>query len=139
MRPTVDLGNDSLFKLTIGTLWFCGVAYVLLTIVVLGAYALPFVVGPGQVGAAEAGIMAVVGGFATGMMAAIAAANFFAAWGLSRRKKWAWLLAVILGGLYAPSGCLPFGALILFTLLRSGVKESFEAEAAQAVEGPTRF
>ena len=51
--------------------------------------------------------------------------NFIAARGLKSGRKWAWILSLCLGGIYAPSACLPFGALILFGLLQADVRSVF--------------
>jgi hypothetical protein len=48
----------------------------------------------------------------------IAVLNFAAASGLRKGKYWAWIVGLVLGGLYAPSICLPLGTIILFGLLR---------------------
>jgi len=54
-----------------------------------------------------------------------AALNFAAAWGLARGKKWAWIMALVLGGLYAPSICMPLGGVILYGLLREPVRRRY--------------
>lgn len=54
------------------------------------------------------------------------AGNFVVAWGLSRRAKWAWILALVLGGIYAPSGCLPFGVLVLYGMLNGDTRALFD-------------
>lgn len=51
--------------------------------------------------------------------------NWLAARGLAERKRWGWILAVILGGIYAPSACLPIGALLLFGLLQKEVRDTY--------------
>lgn len=60
----------------------------------------------------------------------VAALNFAAAWGLARGKRWAWTLSVILGALYAASICLPFGAVILYGLLRDKVRNLYLVKPA---------
>ena len=55
----------------------------------------------------------------------IGAVNFAAAWGLAKGAKWAWITTVILGATYAPSGCLPFGVLILIAMLKTDVREAY--------------
>jgi uncharacterized membrane protein (DUF2068 family) len=45
------------------------------------------------------------------------ALNVVAAWGLGQRRKWAWVVAVILTFLYLPSGCMPLGAVMAWGLL----------------------
>ena len=59
------------------------------------------------------------------MCAGFAFLNFVAAWGLGRQAKWAWFMAVILGGLYAPSACLPFGVVLLYGMLNDRTRKSF--------------
>lgn len=51
--------------------------------------------------------------------------NFVAAWALGRGKRWGWISSVILGGIYAPSGCFPFGGLILYGLLQDKVRKIY--------------
>ncbi len=63
----------------------------------------------------------------------VAAVNFAAAWGLARGKKWAWIVGVILGGLYAPSICFPLGGVILYGLLRENVRRPFMDGSAPAL------
>ncbi|MFO0659144.1 MAG: hypothetical protein U0165_04850 [Polyangiaceae bacterium] len=52
-------------------------------------------------------------------------ASFSAAWGIVRRKRWAWIIAVISGGLYVPSCLFPIGAVMLYGLLRDHVRRAF--------------
>lgn len=54
----------------------------------------------------------------TGCMGIVVVAlNFAAARGLAAGKAWGWYIGLALGMLYLPSGCLPFGAVILIGLL----------------------
>ena len=57
----------------------------------------------------------------------IAGVNLLAAWGLGGRKKWAWILTLILGGMYAPTACLPFGVVLLYAMLHKEGREAFDA------------
>lgn len=66
----------------------------------------------------------------------IGVANFVAAWGLKNRRKWAWVLTVIFGGLYAPSGCLPFGVILLVATLREDARIAFGITRPPAVAPP---
>ncbi len=43
-----------------------------------------------------------------------------AAWGIRRRRLWAWILGLVIFGLYIPSLFLPLGALGLWGLLDAG-------------------
>lgn len=51
--------------------------------------------------------------------------NFVAVWGLGKGAKWGWFVALILGGMYLPSGCMPFGAVILYGLLNDKVRKAY--------------
>ncbi len=136
--PRVDLASDFWLKASIWTLWFCGAVYLLLGC----CFPLALFLGPtlGNEAGGRPGETAVMMIFAVVMLAVgggCAVGNFAVARGLARRQKWAWIGAVIAGGLYAPSGCLPFGAVLLYAMLRPGVKESYEAEARELAGAPT--
>ena len=141
MTAPIDIANDSILKFAQWTLWFCGAMYILLGLGLVLAFSLPLVIASSQQSGAEGGIvMAIV--MALVMFAVcggIAAANFAAAWGLGKRKGWAWVLTLIIGALYAPSGCMPLGALLLYAMLRTGFKDAYEADAAGAVPAPAAF
>lgn len=49
--------------------------------------------------------------------------NFLGAWGVHRRTKWGWIIGICLGGLYAPSICLPFGVVVLYGLLNERTRK----------------
>lgn len=49
------------------------------------------------------------------------------AWGLGRRRYWAWIAGLCVFGLYTPSLFLPLGVLGLWGLLDSGSQEVFQA------------
>jgi hypothetical protein len=73
----------------------------------------------------------VVGGIVGGLCAAVVGVffggvNFVAARGLARGDKWAWITTLIIGGIYAPSGCLPFGVALLYGMLQDDVREAFK-------------
>jgi hypothetical protein len=51
--------------------------------------------------------------------------NFLAAFGLGQRAKWAWIMTLILGAIYAPSACLPFGAVLLYGMLNDRTRKAF--------------
>ena len=53
-----------------------------------------------------------------------ATVNFLAAWGLARRAKWGWIVAVVLSGLYATSACFPLGVLMLVGLFKRESKDA---------------
>lgn len=107
------------------TLGFCGVSYVLLGVGLPVLMTLPMMMDPSmpaEVAVLFGGIFGVV---SLVMGVGIGLVNFAAAWGLGRRAKWAWFLTVALGGLYAPSICLPFGAVLLYGMLDDTVRKAY--------------
>ena len=136
--PRFDLENDGYFGWAVGVLWLGGGFYVFAGLFSLVFMAAPILAGP-RAGAGEGAILFIFGLVFLVMMGGFAFANFAAAWGLKRRKKWAWIVALIVGAIYAPSACLPFGLLILYALLRTGVKESYDADARALDPAPTTF
>jgi hypothetical protein len=106
------------------TLYFCGAVYLLLGCL-FGPFfgALPILDDSGDAPPLALslflGALVMVVSFACGVF------NFVAAWGLGQGKRWAWIASVIVGGIYAPSGCMPFGALILYGLLREPTRRIF--------------
>ena len=119
----INLGDDILFKLSIGALWFSGVCYMLLGLVMGATFLAPEFLEAvyGEFGFLLSAMVLLIG-------VACAVGNFAVAHGLGKRKRWAWVGAVVIGGLYAPSGCFIIGILILVAMLRSGVRESYLAE-----------
>ncbi|MEE2828972.1 MAG: hypothetical protein VX498_07280 [Myxococcota bacterium] len=107
------------------SLWFCGACYLLLG--PLLATFLGAIVSMDPSFNEEAGLMA-TRAFAIGVGAigvVVGALNFIVAAGLKRGRKWAWFGAIILGGTYAPSGCLPFGVLLLYAMFQKDVRRAF--------------
>lgn len=132
MNGDIDLASDGWLKAARYSLVFTGVCYLLL--VPLGPFIamsefheahaprgfnLGFTIGFTL-------MLLVVGG-------GLAAANFVAARGIKNGKRWAWLTGVILGALYAPSICLPFGVVILYGLLREPVRNFYLGTPPAAV------
>lgn len=119
-----SFAQDPWVRTTRYILWFCGATYVLLGLAIGPVLAVlptlednpdapPFVVS------------AILGLFATLVSVVVGAVNFVAASGLARGTKWGWILSVILGGIYAPSGCMLFGVLILYGLLNERVRKMY--------------
>lgn len=129
----IDLSTDGWLKWTVAVLRFVGVAYVALGVCLGGLFLMPMMLagsadappGLGEQAMINAALAPVFLLFSV----AIGAVNFVVASALVKRKSWAWFGALILGGLYAPSICLPFGAVILYALLRPGVKQAYDQEA----------
>jgi len=55
--------------------------------------------------------------------------NFVVARGLDERRRWAWNAALIIGAVYAPSVCLPFGWVILRVVLSDDAKQQYMSVA----------
>ena len=128
----INLREDLLFKISIGAIWFSGVMYILIGLGVGALFMVPGVIG-GEL-QEEFGVLfsGIIGGVTAMVGLACAVGNFAVAYGLGRRRRWAWIGAVIIGAIYAPSGCFMIGLLILFAMLRSGVREAFLAECDAA-------
>lgn len=107
-------------RITQGTLVFVGLTYFLLGIVMVPLAPFMLETGEGDPFAmAFAAVMFLV-------CAGFGAFNLVVVWGLGSRAKWAWIAGLILGAMYAPSGCMPFGALILYGLLNADGKAEFD-------------
>lgn len=85
-------------------------------------------------------------GFAIGMAATIAlvcagaaALNFVGAYGLRNGKMWGWVIGLIVGAIYAPSACFPFGVLILYGLLRERSRGFYLNQSAAQPPGPQGY
>lgn len=103
---------------------FVGVAYLGLGVVMAPLYTLILSIdGEGGGGSVVMGL--VLGAMMLGLGVVFGALNFAAAWGLKRQAKWAWVLTVFLGVLYLPSGCLPFGAVLLYAMLSAPGRARF--------------
>jgi hypothetical protein len=57
----------------------------------------------------------------------------FVAYGLKKRKFWAWIAALCIFGLYVPSLFLPLGALGIWGLLDAGSREQFGIQVKREV------
>jgi len=121
VSPPIDLDNDGWLKAAIGSLWFCGVTYVLIGLL----FPLIFLAGPG----ASEGEGLIMFACLLPVGVACAVGNFVVARALSQRKKWGWIGGIVVGAIYAPSGCLIFGGIILYALLRPGFKDAYEKAA----------
>lgn len=108
-------------------LWFCGAMYVLIGIAM--GVLIPFGIVADPTMDDDAGL--VVGGcfgaFSFALSTGFGALNFLAASGLARRQKWAWIATVVIGAIYAPSICLPFGGALLYGMLNDEVRKAYLA------------
>ena len=119
--------RDPWFRLAIGSLWFCGSMYVALGALACGyAVYTSFQVQSHVVSHAGPSILQSVASAAILLVGVlVGTANFVVAWGLRRHAKWAWIGALVIAAVYGPSGCLPFGAVIAYALLRAEVREAY--------------
>lgn len=111
--------DDGWMRASRALLWAIGTCYLLIG---TATAALMLVAAPAASSDVESMIMV---GVITVVCVPVAGANFAAAVGLRRRKKWAWIAALVLAALYATSICLPFGAVIGYALLRGDVRRQF--------------
>ncbi|MEZ4238615.1 MAG: hypothetical protein R3F59_21185 [Myxococcota bacterium] len=114
-----------------GVLWFTGACYLLLGLASGPLFGFATMVDPETKAPPEIALVAgaVGGGVMLVVCGGIAAVNFAAAWGLVRGRMWAWVLTLIVGGIYAPSGCLPFGAVLLYGVLNERTRKRFRRSA----------
>lgn len=105
-------------------LMFCGGVYVLFGIALAPLMYLMFTLDPsmGESGWIFGLVMAV---FTFGVCFVVGVANLLASRGLRKGARWGWVLALILGATYLPSGCFPFGAIVLYALLNEEVRQAY--------------
>lgn len=105
-------------------LWFLGIVYFLIAV----GYSLFFGAMPMLDPELGPEALPVFIGIAIGMflfMMVFTIPMFAAAIGLRRGKMWAWIITVCVGGLFAPSLCLPFGAFLLYAMLNEETRKAF--------------
>lgn len=110
------------------TLNVVGVFYVLIGLAALPAIYFAFTADPAvtaEMGGLATALGIGLGVFTLAISVGVGALNFVAASGLRRGRKWAWYLTVVLGGIYTPSACLPFGVILLYGMLRDEVRSMF--------------
>ncbi|MEZ4236464.1 MAG: hypothetical protein R3F59_09955 [Myxococcota bacterium] len=121
----IEIALDSGTSRTRSILWFCGVVYILIGILSGPLMSLPLTGDPNMSASVQVAIL--VGFSAVSCVAGVGmgVVNLVAAWGLGQGGKWAWFVAVGLGALYLPSGCLPFGAVMLYSLVNEKTRRLF--------------
>ncbi|MCB9778858.1 MAG: hypothetical protein H6742_09865 [Alphaproteobacteria bacterium] len=107
-------------RITQATLVFVGLCYLALGVAMVPLA--PFMLETDQ-GDPLAGAFGVILFF---VCAVFGAFNFVVAWGLGTRAKWAWIAGIVLGAMYAPSGCMPFGVAVLYGLLCADGRAEFD-------------
>jgi hypothetical protein len=107
-------------------LWVAGAGYALLSLGMPPLLYAAFALDPQFEGDPVAPWFgAGLGGFGLLCCGAFAAANFAVAAGLARGARWAWIGGLVLGGLYLPSACFPFGGALFYALLQPGARALF--------------
>jgi len=106
------------------TLIFTGIAYVVLGMAIGPLF---FFMSQLEKNSEEfpPGLAILLGVISFFFCAAFGAVNFVASYGLRTGRKWGWIMSVIIGGLYAPSGCMLFGVLILYGMLNDPVRRFY--------------
>ncbi len=106
-------------------LWFCGVMYGLLGVTTGPAMGLLSTSDP-SIDPAMGQMMGLVVTVVTlAVCIGFGLVNFMAAWGLSVGGKWAWILTLVLGATYLPSGCMPVGAVVMWGMLNEQTRKLF--------------
>ena len=126
----INLREDLLFKMAVGSLWLCGVVYILLGAFIPVLFIEDFM---DDIASSRAMVFGAIWIISFLISLACALGNFVVAWALQKRKSWGWVAAIIVGAIYAPSTCLPFGVLILVAMLRSGVRDAYIREGAKTL------
>lgn len=105
------------------TLVFCGFAYFLIGLGYPALFAF-VMTSEGEMGATEAAALSgAVFVLVFAFLGAVAVFNWVAAFGIYRERKWGWVLTLVLGALYAPSACLPFGIVLLYATLNERTRK----------------
>lgn len=132
----IDISTDVWLKRALMTLRFVGVAYIVLGVCMSVVFLSPLLLVSQGSSADRLGDEAIVNAAMAPVMLvfciAFGVVNFVVASALAKRKGWAWFGALLLGLMYAPSICLPFGGILLYALLRPGVKDAYDVEAKRA-------
>jgi hypothetical protein len=125
MEPNDDLRGDPWVLAARYILWFCGVSYLLIGLGCIGIFAaMPLLAEPSD----DFPPLFVWIPFALlslGLTVGVALVNVAAAVGLGRGRRWAWIVTLILGATYAPSACLPFGAVLLYAMLNDRTRRRY--------------
>ena len=127
----INLREDLLFKMAVGSLWLCGVVYIPVGVFMPALFLEDFVMD--DIAPSRAMVFGAIWIISFLISLACALGNFVVAWALQKRKSWGWVAAIIVGAIYAPSTCLPFGVLILVAMLRSGVRDAYIREGAKTL------
>ena len=101
---------------------FTGLCYVVLGLGMGGMYAMLVLIDPTD---PELIVMAIFGVIITVLCVGIGVLNFVAIIGLQRQTMWGWIMTLIFGAMYAPSGCMPFGLVLLFGMLNNDTRPLF--------------
>lgn len=105
-------------------LWFCGIVYLLLGLVT-GPITAGLVTDPEMPQWLSIVILLGCTLFTFAICGGIGLLNLATANGLGRGSKWAWYAALVIGGLYLPSGCCLFGGVLMAAMLNDKTRRLF--------------
>lgn len=123
MSKAEEIARDGWLNATCVTLGFCGLCY--LPLIIIGPIQLSYMSNHASLAEHNLKFVVTLIVFAI-VCGGVFVASMVTAWGIRRGKRWAWIMGVVFGGLYLPSCCLPFGAMILYGLLRENSRRLFE-------------
>jgi hypothetical protein len=121
----IEIALDASTSRTRSVLWFCGVVYVLIGILLGPLMSTPITRDPALSSTARVAILAGMTLVSCTTGVGFGVFNLVTAAGLGRGAKWAWFASVIIGAIYAPSCCLPFGAVVLHGMLNEKTRRLF--------------
>src|SRR5688572_4224084 len=121
----IEIALDPWVNYSRYTLWFCGVAYVLLGIGLGPLMAAPLFLDPSIPEGMGTGLAIGFTLFSLVLCGGFGLVNFVAASGLGRGAKWGWILSLVLGAIYLPTACLPFGGVLMFGMLNDRTRKLF--------------
>jgi hypothetical protein len=123
----IDIALDPWVNRSRYTLWFCGVVYVLFGLTLGPATATPMFLDPTMDPTFPIVFGVVMTLFSLVLCGGFGLLNFVAAAGLARGAKWGWILALVIGAMYLPSVCVPFGAILLYGMLNDRTRKLFSS------------
>lgn len=121
----IEIALDAWVNRARWILWFCGVVYLFLGLALGPLATARLITDPSM--PKWMSILILLGATLLTFVicGSIGALNLAAANGLGRGSKWAWYATLILGGLYLPSGCCLFGAVLMAAMLNDKTRTLF--------------
>ena len=121
----IEIALDPWVSYTRYALWFCGVIYFLFGFTMGPLLGSLMMLDPTMPEGAATFMMVFMTVISLVICGGFAVLNFIAAAGLARGAKWGWILAVVVGAIYLPSACVPFGAIIMYGMLNDRTRKLF--------------